>query len=270
MTATVSSRGQNGENYNNSEYHETTRVSPSNQLKTIAVQSSPQSIVSSLVKNASQLRGLTFGNNIDELLQGGLSPKTLTFVYGNYTEELMNVLCGNAVQIFGGQAVFIDAANSFDPYTIVKECAHPKNSKASEELLRSIIISRAFTCYQLTDLVVKQLGDLVAARNNPKSSTTEKQIKFIVVSGISSVFNEQDNTKTETERLQCLMASSLSKIATDRRNGVLFVAASSKERCGHFVSKSDVAIKLFDDKKTGRQKAVLEKHYARRFAEVEF
>ena len=271
IPAAASGQNDNNENCSSSsnmadDYYESLPSSSQPQTTIIA----PQTIVSGLVKSASRLRGLTFGNKIDELLQGGLAPKTFTFVYGPGTEHMMNALCGNAIQIFGGQAVYIDAANSFDPYTIVRECfISQKNSEASDKLLQSITISRAFTCYQLTDLVVKQLSDLIEARNNLKNSnnSAESQIKFVCVSGVSSVFNEQDNSKAETERLQCLMAAALSKIISDRQNGVTFVVAASKEKCNYFISKSDVAIKVYGDKKSG-EKAKLVKHYSRQFVEI--
>jgi hypothetical protein len=224
-------------------------------------------LLSGLVKSAAELRGLAFGNSIDRLLpQGGLGPKTLTFVYGRGKgiNKMMNILCGNAVQIFGGRSIFIDASNSFDPYTIVRCCTYSKNSASSEKLLQSIVISRAFTCYQLTDLVVGQL-----AKKLVSSSSSLPPIRFVAVSGISSVFNEQDNTATEKEQLHHLMAAALRKIASDRSNELRFVVASSDERSDPFVQKSDVAIKLFADEKTGREKAVLMKHYAKQFAETD-
>ena len=56
------------------------------------------------------------------------------------------------------------------------------------------------------------------------------------------MFSEDDNTKEETEVIQLLMAQDLAKIASNRRNGVLFVAASSKPS-EQFVSKCDIAVR---------------------------
>src|SRR5690348_12468414 len=98
-------------------------VSQEEERRSVSV--SPPSMsdaVQQFVKKASQMRGLVFGNKIDSLLSGGLSPNTLTFLYGKNADSLMNILCGNSVRIFGGRSVFIDAANSFDPYLIVDRC----------------------------------------------------------------------------------------------------------------------------------------------------
>jgi hypothetical protein len=226
-------------------------------------------LVSDIVKSAPQLRGLTFGNKVDELLRGGLSLHTFTFLYGmRNANQVMNVLCANSIRFFGGRALFIDAANCFDPYLIVRECAPRKAENEARNFIESIIVSRAFTCYQLRRLVAKQILEEI--------ENYDHQIKSIFVTGISSVFNEQDNTALETERLQLLMASALRKVASDRNNGVLFVVASSDERCPSFISKSDTAIKFFaPGEKKGRktinakEKAMLMKHYVRQFATVE-
>jgi hypothetical protein len=223
-----------------------------------------QLLVSSLVKPASELRGLTFGNRIDDLLKGGLIPHTFTFLYGAGANQMMNVLCANSIRIFGGRAVFIDAANCFDPYLIVKRYAPSKGEREARKFIESIIVSRAFTCYQLRKLVAQQLLVEIAKEQN--------NIKSVFVTGISSVFNKEDNTVEETERLQLLMASALRKAASDKTNGVLYVVASSDERCENLVSKSDSAIKLFVSQKgksPPKENAILMKHYVRQFATIE-
>jgi hypothetical protein len=219
-----------------------------------------QLLVSSLIKPALELRGLTFGNKIDELLRGGLIPYTFTFLYGAGANQMMNVLCANSIRAFGGRSMFIDAANSFDPYAIVDRYAPSRGEKEARRFMESIIVSRAFTCYQLRKLATQQISVEIAKHQN---------IKSVFITGISSVFNEQDNTGEETERLQFLMASALRKIVSEKK--VLFVVASSAERCGNFVEKSDTAIKLFTTKKEKKvsAKAILMKHYAKRFATIE-
>jgi hypothetical protein len=218
---------------------------------------------SSIVKPASQLRGLTFGNRIDELLRGGLIPKTLTFLYGENANLMLNILCSNAIRIFGGRAMFIDAANSFDPYFIVQNYSSSKSEKDARRLVESIRVSRAFTCYQLRKLVTSKLENEI--------SKEENQIRSVFVSGISSVFNEQDNTQSEIARIEFLMARALREIASNKNNGVLFVVASSGACSTNFMMKSDTVIKLFHDEKKREAniaKAVLMKHNTQRFKTI--
>lgn len=241
---------------------------------------SQQLLVSSMIKPASQLRGLTFGNRIDRLLQGGLLPKTLTFLYGAGANSMMNLLCANAVRIYGGKAMFVDAANSFDPYLIVrKNKRYARSEKASRDFIESIIVSRAFTCYQLRKLVTSKILDLIS--NKSREEEENDRINSVFISGVSSLFSKEDNTPFEVTRIELLMARALREIASDKDNGVLFVVASSGENSPSFTDKSDTAIKLFRDcdgenrggkRKKRRQvaetKAVLMKHYSRKFETV--
>ena len=214
------------------------------------------------------MRGLVFGNSIDELLKGGLASKSMTFLYGKNADRMLNLLCGNSIRIFGERALFIDAANSYDPYLIAERCSQQtkKNEQYLRKFIESITVYRAFTCYQLKKLITKELEKDLTSK---KYGHDDLPINSIFVSGIGSVFNEQDNTEAETQRLQLFMASSLRRIASDRTNRVQFVVASSNTRSEYFVLKSDIAIKLFRDEKTSSQKAMLTKHYTRQFAAID-
>jgi hypothetical protein len=206
------------------------------------------------VKKASQLRGLTFGNGIDsELLQRGLPRRALSFLYGIGTERMINVLCTNSVRAFDTNAIFVDASNSADPYLIAKlSRTKKKNSSRVEKILDSIFIIRAFTCYQLYDIIAKQLPQLIR----------DSKANSVFVSGVDHLFNEQDNSKEEIERLQTLMSFELCSIANDKKTEVEFVVASAKDWSKQFVSRSKVAIKFSE------KTALLMKSDEMQFAEV--
>ncbi len=237
-------------------------------------------LLQTTINPASQLRGLTFGNKIDELLGGGLIPKTLTFLYGENANSMLNTLCSNAVRIFGGKAMYIDAANSFDPYFIVQHHSNHRPTARSEKearhFIESILVSRAFTCYQLRKLVAG-LESVIASRNKKadEDGDDSQKITSVFVSGISSVFNEQDNTEREINCIELLMAQSLQKLALNKNNQVLFVVASSNSYSMNFQTKSDTVIKLYHEGKRKAKnhhgvesKAILMKHYARCFQTV--
>jgi hypothetical protein len=213
--------------------------------------------VASWVKRASELRGLTFGNGIDSLLHGGLMPNTFNFLYGHLADSWMNVLCGNFVRVYKQKALFVDAANCFDPYLISDRCAPIKSESSLRRFLEKIIIVRVFTCYQLRAVVMKQIEQ--------KYFEQWKDIHAVFVTGIDALFNEEDNPPDEIEALQLLMANSL-RDTTKKSGGrrPLFLVASSKEFVKHFLEKSDTAIKLYQDR-GGREAAMLSKHYAGQF-----
>ena len=207
-----------------------------------------------VVKKASQLRGLTFGNDIDsELLPRGLPRHALSFLYGTGTEKMMNVLCANSVKAYGAHAIYVDASNSADPYLVAKlSNAGKRDSYRAKKMLDSIFVVRAFTCYQLYDIIAMRLPRLIREHNATS----------VFVSGVDFLFNEQDNTKEEIKRLQTLMSSVLSSITSDKRSEVEFVVSSAKAWSEQFVSRSKIAIKFFE------QKAALIKSDEMQFAEA--
>jgi hypothetical protein len=219
------------------------------------------------LKKAIELYGLPFDNEkLDRLLGTGIKPNTLTYLCENKVSGLLNILALNSVRYFGGRALFIDAGNSADPYLIRREAdSRKKDSASTRNLLRSIKLARVFTCHQLTNFVIEQLPDLLSNQ----SDESNDPIKFVGVSGLDAVFSEEDSTKKEISNLQYLISRKLSDVSKDRKNGVWFVVASSREQCSHLLSCSDVAIEIYRDRKTGRDRAALLRHPTRRGAELE-
>jgi len=225
-------------------------------------------------KKAIELYGLPLGNdNLEKLLGGGLQQKTLTFMYGKDLGHLLNLLALRAVKFFGGKALFIDASNSADPYLIREETdIARKDSESTMRTLKSIQLARFFTCHQLTNFVAEALPKLLLAeeekKKNNNKSRDEEAIRFIAVSGIDSVFSEEDTKPPETEQLQFLIAKTLHDIAKTS-SSVLFVVASSKLPCRPLFAKSDVAMCFYRDSKTRKNMVELTKHYSRRGATTE-
>ena len=220
------------------------------------------------MRRASELYGLSFENRIDELLGTGLKAKTFTYLYGRNVSSSINLLALNSVRNFGGRALFVDAGNSADPYLIRSQAdLKRKDSSMTRKLLKSILLTRVFTCHQLADFVTVQLPALLAKENSQREEANP--IKFVGVSGVDSVFSEEDSSKREIENLQFLIGRSLREIAKGRENGVMFVVASSKAQCLHLLSHSDVAIEIYRDGKSGKDRAALVRHDSRRGAELE-
>lgn len=212
-----------------------------------------------LPKRASQLLGLRFGNKLDDLLETGLIQKTLTYVYGKNANYLLNSLCGNSISLYGGHALFFDAGNCFDPYGIVRECNLKKNnSNVAEDILKSIHLSRVFTCHQLTNVVSLKLERLME---------TDPLVNIVLVSGMDSIFSEEDSSKEEIDNLQFLIASTLQRVANDKKNQIMYVVASSTKCCPVFLNNSAIAIKLYQEGK--KNMALLTRHHAKQFAAIE-
>ncbi|MBI5116196.1 hypothetical protein HZA56_06950 [Candidatus Poribacteria bacterium] len=76
--------------------------------------------------------------------------------------------------------VFLDGANSFDPFLISKIAR--KTGLVPEELLGRLYISRAFTCHQMQALVVERLA----------GAFRRFKTNVAIVSGLLSTFYGQD------------------------------------------------------------------------------
>ncbi|UCD58678.1 MAG: hypothetical protein JSV16_06105 [Candidatus Hydrogenedentota bacterium] len=76
--------------------------------------------------------------------------------------------------------IFLDGANSFDPFLISKTAR--RAGLIPEELLGRIHISRAFTCHQMEALVVERLADALRKFDTDVA----------IVSGLLDTFYDQD------------------------------------------------------------------------------
>ena len=216
-------------------------------------------------KKAIELYGLRFNNRLDELLGTGLKANTLTYLYGKRVSGILNIMALNSVRQFGGRALFVDAGNSADPYLIRREAdLRKKDSAATKKLLQSIEMMRVFTCHQLSNFVIQQLPSLLS-----KNRECDNPFKFVGISGLDYVFSEEDSSKREIENLQFLIARKLSEISRDKEHGVMFVLASSENQCSPFLNFSDVAIEIYRDRKSQRERAVLLRHESRRGSTLE-
>jgi hypothetical protein len=224
-----------------------------------------QTLLQQNVKKANELYGLTFENSLDRLLGTGLKTNTLTYLYGKRVSGMLNILALNSVRQFGGRALFVDAGNSADPYLIRREAdLRKKDSLETRKLLQSIQMMRVFTCHQLTNFVTEQLPSLLS--NN---GTDTNPFKFVGLCGFDYVFSEDDSPKREISNLQYLISKKLAEITKNKHNGVMFVVATSESQCSYFLNCSDVAIEVYQSRRSGTEKAVLMKHYLRRGTELE-
>lgn len=85
--------------------------------------------------------------------------------------------------------VFLDGANSFDPFLISKIAR--KAGLVPGELLDRIHISRAFTCHQMEALVVERLANALRAFNT----------NVAIISGLLDTFYDQDVSSGEAYAL---------------------------------------------------------------------
>jgi len=164
-------------------------------------------------------------------------------LYGDATSFMLFVLCVRCELPFdkGGldsPVVFVDGGNSFNPY-LVAEIGRSYGMD-SRTVLEKIYVSRAFTAYQLSSLILEELDKIL----------NSKRARLLIVSDITSLFFDKDLPKTEAKDLFVKICTKLSKVAAKKRTiAVTNYFPSRKSKQGLFFEAvlfgwSNILIKL--------------------------
>jgi len=152
---------------------------------------------------------------VDELFPG-FAPGDFAVLYGSPSViSLTSLLCIRAqlpAQLggLGSNVVFIDGGNTFRLYKIARLAQlHQLNPR---EVLERIFISRAFTAYQLTSLILDKLEETVK----------KYDAKLVVISDIAGFFLDNDVAHEEAQRVYSQIVSYLSSFA--RKHQIVVVA----------------------------------------------
>ncbi len=143
---------------------------------------------------------------VDELFPG-FAPGDFAVLYGSPSViSLTSLLCIRAqlppqLGGLGSNVVFIDGGNTFRLYKITRLAKlHQINPR---QTLERIFISRAFTAYQLTSLILDKLEETVQTYNS----------KLVVISDIAGFFLDNDIPNEEAQRVYSQIISYLSSFA---------------------------------------------------------
>jgi hypothetical protein len=149
-------------------------------------------------------------------------------------------------------SVFIDGGNSFDLYQISNYAF--KLQLDRDKILRRIKVSRAFTCYQLVNLIVEKL---------PKLLRQEEEIRLVVVGNLLDMFLDPEIEVNEARQIINFLSTFLARFV--RENDVALVVTCPLGKAGDgllrqfLTSRAQVVLKA--ERLSGREvKFVLEKH----------
>ena len=152
---------------------------------------------------------------VDELFPGFV-PGDFAVLYGSPSViSLTSLLCIRAqlpAQLggLGSNVVFIDGGNTFRLYKIARLAQlHQLNPR---EVLERIFISRAFTAYQLTSLILDKLEEAVKNYN----------AKLVVISDIAGFFLDHDVAHEEAQRVYSQIVNYLSSFA--KKHQIIIIA----------------------------------------------
>jgi hypothetical protein len=152
----------------------------------------------------------------------------------------------------GSNVVFIDGGNTFRLYKIARLAQfHQLNPR---EVLERIFISRAFTAYQLTSLILDKLEETIKNCN----------AKLVVISDIAGFFLDSDIPREEAIRVYSQIIGYLSSFA--KKNQIILIATylpySDSRRNGLLqeITCSRASTVLSFSKTTYTREVTLEKH----------
>jgi hypothetical protein len=158
------------------------------------------------VLSSSTFRRPSLGLPTLETVFRGFEPGDFIVFHGDAASFMCFALSVRAQLSFeqGGldsSTVFVDGGNTFNPYSVA-EIARGYGLD-SRMVLEKIHVSRAFTAYQLSSLI---LGELDSAMKKSKT-------KLLIVSDATSLFLDRDVPKVEAEDLFVKVCVKLSEIA---------------------------------------------------------
>jgi len=214
-----------------------------------------------LFEPASALRGFCFGFPPLDRITHRLDPAWLTVFTGRHANVAAELLCFRAQlrKEDGGldsSVVFIDGGNCSDPYLLASYARqygfHPKKA------LRRVATSRAFTMYQLANLVTREL---------PKA-IDDYGSKIVIISDILGTFNEPELNREEARRVIDAVRRGMREIREEKKV-LLLVTLGTKTPYDRIVTNSADLLLEFGSSRS-RATATLVKHPFQKAASASF
>ena len=195
--------------------------------------------------------------NVNDLFSG-FAIGDFAVIYGsNSVQSLTSLLCVRAqlppqLGGFGSNVVFVDGGNTFRLYQISRLAR--LHQLDPTQALERIYISRAFTAYQMTALILEKLKETVKRYN----------AKLVIISDIAGFFLDKDVPEYEARKVYSQVTAYLSNFAKDNQIVLITTYPPHKETkrnsflqtvtCG----KANVVISLNQTKY--EREFILEKH----------
>lgn len=208
-----------------------------------------------IIKREEQKQILSLNNqNVNQLFPG-FTQGDFTLLYGSQSIlSLSSLLCVRAqlpLQLggLGSRVIFIDGGNSFKLYQIARLAKlHNLNP---EKALKKIHISRAFTAYQITSLILEKL----------KETVTKYKAKLVIISDILKYYCDNEIDEEERHQIYKQVVLYLSRFAKEN-NILLIITENSKYQNKKLhdltVEKANIVIQI--NKSKYEHEFILEKH----------
>ncbi len=152
-------------------------------------------------------------------------------LYGNASLTRVALYGVTLAVIAGQEVIVIDGTNSFDAYFVARLAR--RWNYAPESLLSHIHLSRAFTCYQLSESITQRLPSAINSSwerkcNRELGSKILQQRTSIFCIGLLDTFYDEDVPMSDAMRLLKAIITTLVRLA--RHGHPVFITARELRR----------------------------------------
>jgi len=173
------------------------------------------------VLSAERVRRLSLGISVVDEVFPGFESGDFAVLCGSDALPIgfdLCVRCVLPVEVGGldSEVVFVDGGNVFNPYFLAE--LGRGYGLDPRYVLDRVYVSRAFTAYQLSALILERLGSFLDQYN----------ASLVYVSDISRLFLDRGIPKTEAQDLFVKVCAALSEMATKR--GKIVLASYNSDR----------------------------------------
>jgi hypothetical protein len=195
--------------------------------------------------------------NVNQLFPG-FAEGDFTLLHGSHAVQSIATLLSIRAQLppqlggLGSNVIYIDGANTFRLYqttSLARLCQiDPKQA------LDRIYISRAFTAYQMTSLVLQKLEEAVKNCN----------AKLIIIADIAAMFLDKDVEEEEAKRIYGQVINRLLNFAKESRTIIVTTypphAVSPRNMYLHALTTGRANVVIALNQTKYEQEVILEKH----------
>jgi len=210
--------------------------------------------------SAYALLGFRSGNPLIDAAVGGLRSDSIVFLKGASIPLLAAERYGVRAQLpefaggLGGKTFFVDGGNSFDVYLFTRIAREYELDL--DEALSGMIISRAFTPYELQQLIVRDSKEALGAHRP----------KLLVVLDIFGLFT-QDIDADEARKIAGRIRNAIHRINRMLQIPVVITARNGVEHLEPIIDEL-CTIKVEFEEEDNRVKARVSKHPSNQTAEI--
>lgn len=149
---------------------------------------------------------------VDKTLGGLYTGKITAFIgKSRLLSPLLHRVCVNTFDMFHSPTIVLDAGNQVNPFVLARVAR--LHMLSSQDVLQQVYLSRAYTVYQLTDLICYHVESLI------------KQVQpvTIVLTGLFSLLADAGVSQSETHQLLQIIMKQIKQITEEYQVAMILI-----------------------------------------------